>query len=433
MGWFSKAPIEEEEDEIEPVQFKGALNGVDPNLKANQRLVDAGLVAAKDLVTDALDQRADTIRLEPKGAQAVYSFLIDGIAAPGGRMPKSEGMAVTQMLKLLAGLDIKERKAVQSGGIKAEFDGKKFQLMVQSAPVADGERLTIRCNDQAIKLNTPADLGMGDAMKAKIREIGTGTGVLLTCGPSGSGTTTTMFATLRGIDPYLYTVYTFGDIGGRPLEKDNVAKFEAKEGDDLGTTLDRLARAEANAVYIDPVNTPELAKTVFSKGEKILVLAETPAKDVYSAVTQLIEWTGDAKLVSEQLKGVISQKLMRALCPKCKLAYKPKADFLRKAGLPETVATLYRKPPVPDSEEEDPDYEACEKCSETGYFGRIAIFEFLVVSDEMKAMIAAKAEPNELKAQMRKEKMITLQTDALRLVAEGKTSLEEVQRVFKAT
>jgi type IV pilus assembly protein PilB len=238
-----------------------------------------------------------------------------------------------------------------------------------------------------------------------------------------------MFAVLRGVDPYLYTVFTMGDQLGRNLEKDNVTPFKPNEGDSLGTTFDRLRRQETNVLHIDPIKSAEVARTVFEKHESMLYVAEIPAKDVTSAVQQLIEWVGDPKLVAEGLRGIVSQKLLRALCTNCRQAFRPKADFIKKAGLPPTTTTLYRKAAIPEGD--DPDYEPCEKCNEAGYLGRIAMFEFLVNSDEMKELIAKKAPPDALKAQMRKEKQTTFQSDAIRLIAEGRTSLEEVQRVMK--
>jgi type IV pilus assembly protein PilB len=125
----------------------------------------------------------------------------------------------------------------------------------------------------------------------------------------------------------------------------------------------------------------------------------------------------------------LTQKLIRLLCPDCRMAYKPKADFLKKLGLPEDTQALYRKPPdpVPGSVEQD----QCENCGSMGYFGRTGMFELLEMSDGMKQVIAAKPDAPSIRSQMKKDKMTTLQQDGLRLVAEGRTSLEELQRVFK--
>ncbi len=426
FGFFGKKQAEEEpEEEIEPVSFLGPTSGVEVNLKANARLVEAGLMRAKDLVTDALSRRADTLRLEPKGPQAIVTILVDGIPFPGGKMAKAEGNAITQMLKLLAGLDIKERKTTQSGGIKAEFDSKAYTLSVKSVPLPDGERLIVRMQDLKLKLDTPADLGMGEAMRVKLRDLCTAPGVLLTTGPSGSGTTTTLYALLRNVDAYIYTIFTIGDTEGRKLQQ--ITPLEVDPKDDLATTITRAVRREANVILCDPIKDADAAKAIFSKAEDVMLLSEMAARDTPSALLQLVEWVGDAKTVATGLKGIVTQKLIRILCPDCRLAFKAKPEFLRKLGLPEDTAALYRKPP----DQQEGGMEQCEKCGSMGYFGRTGMFEFLEMTDGMRELLGGKPDAAAIRSQMKKDKMTTLQQDGLRLVAEGRTSLEELQRVFK--
>lgn len=429
FGFFKKkndANEAEEEEEVDPVQFKGPLSGVEANLGGNAKIVDAGLVPAKDLLTDALSRRAEMIRIEPKGVQSVVTVMVDGMPFSGGRLSKPEATAITQVLKLLAGLDVKQRKAAQSGGLKAEFKSKPYHLMLATAPLPDGERLTIRANDQTLKLDTPTELGMSPALREKLRDATDKKGVLLTAGPPGSGTTTTNFAVLRGTDAFTHQIYSLCDVDGRKLV--NITPFEANPGDDLGTTLDRVIRVEADTLFVEPIKSAELAKLVFKKAEVITFISEMTAKDVASAVVQLNEWVGDPKLVSESLLGIVTQKLIRLLCKDCKQAYRPNPDFLKKAGLPSEVTTLYRKPP----ETEDPNVEPCGTCGAVGYLGRAAMFEFLEMTDGMKELIAKKPDAAAIKTQMKKDKMLTLSQDGLRLVAEGKTGMDELQRVFKA-
>jgi type IV pilus assembly protein PilB len=392
----------EEEEEIEPVSFLGPLDGQEVNLKANGRLVEAGLMRAKDLVTDALARRADTIRIEPKGPQAVVTILVDGMPYPAGKLAKAEGMAIT------------------------EFEAKPYTLGIKSIPVADGERLVVRVTDSKIKLETPTELGMGEPMRLKLREMCSEPGILLVVGPPGSGTTTTLFAVLKNIDAYIFTIFTLADYEGRKVQQ--VTALEREPNEELEATIAKAARREANVLLCEAVKADATAKSMFAKHESILMLAEMAAKDTSAAVMQLIEWVGDAKLVSEGLKGIVTQKLIRTLCPDCRLAYKPKADFLKKLGLPEETPALYRKPPEPAEGSLD---EPCEKCGAIGYFGRTGMFEFLEATEGMRAVIAGKPDANSIRSQMKKDKMTTLQQDGLRLVAEGRTSLEELQRVFK--
>lgn len=428
FGFFKKKEAEpEDDDDIEPVSFLGPTNGQEVNLKAHAKLVEAGLVRAKDLVTDALAQRADGLKIEPKGQLNTVTIYIDGIPQSGGRLSKAEGLAVTQVMKLVAGLDPKQRTAPQSGGIKAEFESKKYVLMVSSSPVPDGERLMIRINDQAIKLENATELGMGEEMRLKLKSLTNSPGVVLVAGPPGSGVTTTMYGVLRNVDAYIHNVFTMIDSGGRTLF--HVSTYDDPvQGENLEGSLTRLARREANCVLVEPIRSAEVAKPVFAKADSLMIISEMTAKDTASAVQALVQQVGDPALVAEHLRAIVQPKLLRRLCQACRLAYRPKPDFLKKLGLPETLKTLYRVPPIP---EDAKDHEPCPKCSDVGYLGRVAMFEMLEVTPAIKEIIAAGADPVALRTQMKKEKATTLQADGLRLVAEGVTALEELQRVFK--
>ena len=147
---------DEDEEEIDYVLFQGALNGREANLGANARLAQAGLIPTKEIITDALLRRADQLRIEPKGDRALTQLSIDGIAYPGSRLSKQQGHAVTQMMKLLSGLDIQLRQKPQSGGIRAELQGTKYELRVTSTPVAQGaERLTVKIRNLDLRRKRP--------------------------------------------------------------------------------------------------------------------------------------------------------------------------------------------------------------------------------------------------------------------------------------
>lgn len=427
FGFFKKKDaVEEEQVEAEPVSFLGPVSGGEVNLKAHARLVEAGLMRTKDLVTDGLSRRADAIRIEPKGAQSLVTYSIDGVPYPGGRLSKAEGLAVSQMLKLLGGLEVKERKKSQSGGMKAEFDSTPYILDVRSSPLADGERVLVRVHNQKQKLDTCQEIGMSEDLRLKLREICSAPGVLLVTGPAGSGTTTTLFAIVRNVDAYIYSIFAMGDTGGRKLNQ--VTAFEGNPEDSLVDAITRAVRKEANVLLFDPL-TQETAKGIFAKHDAVTMLSEIPGKDVGSAAVQLLGWVDDPQVVAAGLKGIVTQKLIRMLCPDCRQAYRPKPDFLKKIGLPTDLTMLYRKP----AENADPNADVCQKCGGVGYFGRTGMFEFLEVTSGMGELFAANPDAAQIRSLMKKEKMTTLQQDGLRLVAEGKTSLEELQRVFKAT
>jgi type IV pilus assembly protein PilB len=416
---------EEEEEEVDLVLFQGALNGKDTNLAGNARLVEAGLIPAKELVTDGLLRRAGTIRVEPKGEKAAVTHVIDGVAYPGQRLSRQEALAITQMMKLLAGLDTKERKKAQAGGLKAEFNEEPWELYVNAAPMEGGvERLTIRTSNLKQKLDTPADLNFPGNLKLQIREAVTKKGIFLVAGGPSSGVTTTLFATVRGLDCFTSQIFTVGDVGTRKL--DNITAFQWNEGDTLENTLQRVIRVDADTVVLDPIKDAETAKMLTTVCESIALVGEIAAKDAISGLLQMVKWIGDPAVAAKSIAGVLSQKLLRTLCPECRQAFRPNAQFLKNAGLPLEAKVLYRKPKPVEGE------ETCSKCGGIGYFGRIAMFEYLEMTDEMRQLVASNPEAPAVKAQMRKEKMLMLQQDGLRLVAAGKTSLEELQRVFKA-
>jgi type IV pilus assembly protein PilB len=423
---------EDQELDYELVTFQGALNGKEVDLKANARLAQAGLVPAKEMVSDALHRRAEAVKVELKGERAQVTVYIDGIAYSGGKMPKPQAVAVTQMMKLLAGLDVKLRGKGQRGGLKSEFEGQPYELTVDTAPMPDGsERLTIRTRNLKAKLTTMEELGLPASMKAQLREISSQKrGLVLVSGPSGSGATTTMYAFLRGIDLYMYSVMSTVQMGSREVY--NIQKFESNEGDDAVATMERMIRSEADVIFVDPIDNAEAAKAVCSVADRVCIMGELPAKDAASAIVQLREWVGDNALAANSIQGVYSQKLIRTLCSDCREAFRPNPKLLAKVGLPPETKVLYRKPePTPDPKTGELP-EPCSRCNGTGYIGRAAMLELITGSDSIRKLITQGATADQIKAQARAEGMLTLHKDGLRLVAEGKTSLEELQRVFKS-
>lgn len=429
--------LAEEREEVDYVVFQGALDGREVNLAANARLAEAALVPTKELVTDAILRRAEAIRVDPKGDRAIVTLMIDGVPYSGGRMAKQQGHAITQMAKLLSGLDIKIRNKPQSGGIKAELEGKKYELRIKSAPAEGGvEKLQIAVRNLSKSLQTPDELGFSPEMKTKIREITSGkSGIILITGPPSSGTTTTAFAVLRTVDAYQYTIYTIADRMGRDLP--NVVPFEVIPGDDPQTTLDRAVRQEADVIYLDPLRDKETAQLMFKNQSRVALISEyagKDTKDVAHAVVDLIQLVGDPKLVTDGLAAIISQKLIRLLCTKCRAAYRPNPKIIAKVGLPPETRTLFRPPPTTyvDDRGNEVELEPCNACGGVGYLGRVAMFEMIEMTDEMKKIIAKSPTPGDIKTAMRAQKMLTLQREGMRLVVEGKTSLEELQRVFAA-
>lgn len=427
---------EDEEEEIDYVLFQGALNGNEVDLAANARLAQAGLIPTKELITDALLRRAERIRLEPKGQGAKIMIYIDGIAYPGGQLAKQQALAITQMTKLLGGMDTKERTKPQSGGMKATLEEIPYHLVVSTDPVGGGaERLTINIQNQKKILETPHDLNFPQEMREKIRHYAAKKeGLIMVGGPPFSGLTTTTRAVMRTVDVYLYACFSLADLKGRDLP--NVTPFKPKEGDDFAASVLRMKRLEADVIFVDPINSAARAKEVFAELDKATFVCEVPAKDAVHALVQMAEWVGSWEEVINKVSLSISAKLIRTLCNDCKEAYRPHPKLLQKIGLPPETKLLYRPrtPPDPDDPEVDEeDLEPCETCGDVGYVGRTGMYEMVELTDALKEFLNTKPPYAAIKTEVRKLGMQTTQKEGLRLVAEGKTSLEELQRVFKPT
>ncbi len=419
----------EEEEEIELISFQGPHNGEMIDLKANAKLLDAGLLPAKEIITDAILRRADMIRIDPKGDRAAVYLIVDGVAYPGDRLSKQEGLAVTMTMKLLAGLNIKNRTQPQVGGLNSSLEGKKYEILVDSQPLeTGGERLNVKIRDLALKLDSPAAIGMPEGIKARLRELAGGKqGLFIAAGPPRSGLTTTSIAMMKVVDVYILSVYSITDMGNRDIT--NVTNFEVNPKDTLDQTLQRVIRVDADFVYAPPIRSAETAKTLLSHQSSVALLSEMPAADAASAILHLVKLVEDPGVVAEGLKAVVSPKMIRLLCDECKEAFRPNPKIIAKAGLPPETKVLYRSP-VPEEGEE---LEPCPKCGGIGYFGRTGVFEMIEINDEIKKLIkSGSANVAQLKAAARAAGMPSFKDGGLAKVAEGKTSLEELQRLFKS-
>lgn len=420
------------EEEIEYALFQGAVNGQEANLVENAGLAQAGLVPVKELITDALHRRADILRLEPKGKAVVITFSVDGVWYPGGRLAPKAALAIIQMTKLLAGLETRERRKPQSGGIKAELAGTKYVLDVESTPVAGGaERLVVRAHDVNESFDTAESVGFSADLKQKIRDLMMEkSGIVLACGPRHSGTSTTAMGVLRSIDSYMFALYNIVEF---PEELSYVTTLERTAEEGLQESIARLIRMEADGVFVDPIRDAQAAMTVFESQSRIKIISEFTARDCAHGIMQLHEWLAQPQLLADGLKGLVSQRLIRLLCDKCKEAFAPNPKLLAKIGLPPETKVLYRTPTMPtdpeSGEEEEP--EPCRKCDDVGYIGRAGLFEFIEITEGMQDIIRSGPSVPKIRAQAQKERMPSFQSEGLRLVAEGKTSLDELKRIFK--
>ena len=421
---------DDSEEEIELVLFQGPVSGREVNLEDHRKLVAVGLRPAKELVSEALAQRCDSLKFDPSGPRYTASLSVDGVRRPGPRFPKKPGNAIVQALKLISGLDPAVRDQRQQGGIKAEYRDHKFEITVKSIPGKEGESLSVMFRSLKIKRATPDDIGIPERIASLVRaQAAESQGVVLVVGPPESGVTTTALCTMRCIDSYRYESFVLGDLGTREIL--NVPVFEPEPEHTLDETIERILRNDGKVIYFSDLNDVETAKTAFSHADRVCNVAEITAPDAVRGIARMVELTGNAELVAERLKLVVSSKLIRKLCPKCREAFRPTGRLLAQLGLPEDTETLYRAMAPPDEDSEEDDMEHCRACDAVGFRGRAAMFEMIEMTSGMQQCVAAGAEPADVKDRIREEKQLTLQQDALRLVGGGVTGLEELQRAFR--
>ena len=428
-GLSPVAADEDFDDDYDTVLFQGALSGEETDLGAHAKLVRVGLPRAKDLVSDALQRRAEKLRLEPKGSAAQVALYVDGQAFSGGRMSAKEAMAITQMLKVLAAMDPRERTAPQSGGIKAEYVETDYEIFVETTPTRGGERLVLKLVNQLARVDTPSEAGFTEELKELIREeSATKNGVLLISGPPESGVSTAAIATLRSIDAYLFNIFNVADLGGREII--HVTNFEGEEGDGLEQKLARVIRKEADVCFVDPI-TEQTAPIVYESSEDICLLGELPAPSAADSLVQFAHWVGSRAQAAERLRMALAPKLIRRLCTECREAYRPNPKLVAKVGLPPETTVLYRQPKEIDEETGQQMPVDCQMCGGLGYYGRIAMIELCRLTDPVKQVFVDGGTPADLKAAAREDGQPTFRSEGVRLVAEGVTSLEELQRAFR--
>ena len=203
-------------------------------------------------------------------------------------------------------------------------------------------RSRIKVENRKVLRQRPQDVGFPDDLKKKIRDFTSErSGVVLVCGPADSGATTLSIVALHCVDPYLYQVYNFAELKGRELI--NVTDFRPEPGHDLEITFDRILRREADVLFMDPLISPQDAQVIFQYADRLSFIMEIPANTPFEALQKVLQWVG-ADLVLKNLRGILTQKLIRKLCDDCKQAYRPNPALVKKLGLPAETTVLYRAP-----------------------------------------------------------------------------------------
>jgi general secretion pathway protein E len=389
--------------------------------------------ATQDFLFDVLWKRASDVDVTVDAEQPRVVYKIDGvITEQSGGLSLDEAERVISFLKRTTGLNPEERRRPQTGKLKAgllDSPNKPEIVEVTTSGSTAGERLRLKVR-KASALLKPEELGFSEECLAKFKKlVAVDTGLVVFAGPRESGLTTTQYATLRGHDAYLQNIYT---LETAPLLKlDNMTQqvFDPAKADaTYARALQTVLRREPDVVMVSECKDRESAEIACRAGAEKKIYLALEATNAFDALARLLALVEDPRLVAQSLAGIISQRLLRMLCPACREAYKPDEQLLRKANLPvDKIENFYRPPSQPILDKKGREI-ICQRCQGSRYVGRIGVFEVLEISDAIRALISAGKPLKDIKDQARKAKMLYLQEDGLRKVIDGTTSMNEVMR-----
>jgi type II secretory ATPase GspE/PulE/Tfp pilus assembly ATPase PilB-like protein len=432
---------EEEESGGPPLRFVGKSfneNDEDPTRVARAEK-SKGYKAALEMVYEAIKMRATDIHMEPSRNQTAVRFRVDGILQNTDPFSRSMGDAVINIFKVLADMDIIEKRKPQDGSFSAVSEGHAVDFRVATAGSVAGEKLVIRVFDRSQQIMNLSRLGMRDTIHEQVKKVVTQPhGMLIVCGPTGSGKSTTLYSSLFEIDRFQRNVMTIEN----PVECQvhNVTQIEVnlKAGKTFAAELRSMLRQDPDVIMIGEVRDQETAEIACQAAQTgHMVFTTLHANDTVTALIRLLDLGVQPATLASAISGILGQRLVRLLCPECKVRYKPNPEMLRKANLPVDKIKYFYRPPEPDErprpEGWDPNEPPppCEHCGGTGYHGRTGIFELLVVNDRFRELIRHNPNVNALKQEAVKNGMQYLQEDGLRQVIQGKTSIQELLRVCK--
>ncbi|HTW16818.1 MAG TPA: ATPase, T2SS/T4P/T4SS family [Nocardioides sp.] len=374
------------------------------------------------LIDQAINDRASDIHIEPAESELRVRYRIDGVLVDAHRSPKNIQNGVISRLKIMAEMNIAERRVPQDGRMSINHRGRRIDLRVASLPTVWGEKIVARILDNSNTRLGLEDLGFSRGNFERYQaSYSKPYGMLLATGPTGSGKSTTLYATLNQLSRPEVNVITVEDPVEYRLPGINQVQVNQKAGLTFASALRSILRSDPDIVLIGEIRDHETAQIAVEAAlTGHLVLSTLHTNDAPSAVTRLVEMGIEPFLVGSAMDAVVAQRLCRTLCPHCKEGYRPEPAELARVGFPlaedGTIPTLFR--PV-----------GCARCARTGYRGRMALHEVMTVSEEIASLAVARASTDAIARAAYDGGMVGLKQDGWAKVAEGRTSIEEVLRV----
>src|SRR5437868_6463827 len=383
---------------------------------------DAHIVNAVDfLLQHAYESRASDIHIEPKREHAVIRFRIDGVLHEIQRVPKLVNLAITSRLKTMCRMDIAEKRRPQDGRIKTDHQGKEIELRVSTLPTAFGEKMVMRIFDPDVLLRDLSGLGFyEDELKTFDDWINRPHGIILVTGPTGSGKTVTLYSALKSLASPEINITTIDDPIEMVHEEFNQTSVQAKIGITFPAALRTILRQDPDIIMVGEIRDEETAQNAVQAAlTGHLVFSTLHTNDSATSVTRLVDLGIQPFLISSTLIGAMAQRLLRKICDDCK-RNRPLSP--EEAGMLNLQAPPGKRIIVKEG-------AGCNRCRNTGYFGRTGIFEMLGIDNAIRDLIDRSEDFLKIKDVAMKRGMRTLRQSALRKLAEGATTFEEVIRV----
>ncbi len=406
-----QAEEEEPEDELDAIDLIDEHGGDDAPII---RFVNA-------LLRDAVKSRASDIHVECYERNVVVRNRIDGILYKKVEAPKHAQASIVARVKIMADLNIAEKRLPQDGRIRRRIAGKDIDVRVSTVPTSHGERIVMRILDRSSILLSLDDLGFSKENHDNFENLITRPhGILLVSGPTGSGKTTTLYAALAKINSPDINILTVEDPVEYQLRGVGQMQVNSKIDLSFASGLRAFLRQDPDVIMVGEIRDRETAEIAIQASlTGHLVLSTVHTNDAPGAVTRIVDMGVEPFLVSSTLIGVLAQRLVRTLCDTCKQAYEPSNDEMAKIGMrPRSGTTFYRE-------------VGCAQCLETGYRGRAGIYELLNIDDEIRRLILKNVDAGTIRKAATKTGMASLLMDGVDKVLSGVTTPEEVLRVAK--
>ncbi len=375
------------------------------------------------VITNAVKEGASDIHLEPGEKRFKIRYRIDGILFEGLSPPHHMHAAVVSRIKIMANLDIAERRLPQDGRIRIRANNRDVDMRVSTLPTSHGEKVVIRIMDMGSTKLTLTDLGMGDdTLEIMHFQVDQPHGIILVTGPTGSGKSTTLYSCLRCMDIGKLNISTVEDPVEFQLEGVSQVQVHERIGMTFSAALRSLLRQDPDVVMVGEIRDEETARIAIQASlTGHLVLSTLHTNDAPSSITRLINIGIEPFLIAASTNSVLAQRLVRRNCEHCRTAYTPSpesASYLEMFGF--NTQSLVRG-------------AGCDRCRHTGFQGRIGIFELLTIDDTYRDIITNSPTVTELRRLCKERGMVSLRDDGFRKVEQGATTVEEVMRVTTST